>query len=135
LENLVINIFKMGLKITQILTTTGGASIGANSIIVPVVKFHRAQFVPNDEKGNPVEPERFVEFQLPLNKDLETFQADKNNIIKGELNELPSFWIKSMSQAEYDSLKGNDALLVVQTWLKDHIESLNVTCELIDEMV
>lgn len=129
----------MAIKINVALTDQSGRAIPSGSVITadtyfpkPILNIDEAS---GDWDGTVTRP---LEYGLPLFTSVADLQALKG-VIEGGCTEFPALYPKIMTQVEYDSLSGPDALLTVETWLKDWLEAFPAigvgNCEIIDPYV
>lgn len=113
----------MAIKINVALTDQSGRAIAAGSVITADTYFPKPILNIDEDTGNwDGTVTRPLEYGLPLFTSVADLQALKEEIAGG-CTEFPALYRKIMTQAEFDSLSGPNALLKVETWLKDWLEA------------
>lgn len=108
----------MAVKNTVAIAMKNGMSIPANNVIVSAVHFPKAE-VQYDDEGTYTGVKRYITYDLfPYMTEADVTTEGVEYIV-GEMADVPSGWIKEMSDAEYAALLADGSL--AEVWLKDQL--------------
>lgn len=117
----------------NITLTKAGVVIPAGSIIKPNTTFPDDIIEREDDgKGAIISKTRIISMGLPHFPSKESFQSSFLQL--GTVDQFPSGFGRPITEQEFESLSGPNALLIVEGWLKDWLEGYlgKGTCSIID---
>ena len=116
----------------NVITNINGIQIPSGLVIQNAVHFP-AKELSRDENDNLV-VKVYLKVDLIPFANKQTYQDSLGKGNLGKVDEIPSSYSRELSASDFSALSGANAFEVVETWIKDYLETFvgEGNCELID---
>ena len=106
--------------LVNIATSKSGIPIPAGLVIADAVHFPFVQF--SKDKDDNLVKKKFLTADLTHFATLQVLKDSLGKESLGTVDNIPTSYVRELSEADETALAGANALGVVKTWIKDYIE-------------